>query len=136
MQPVSSIMLNLTLRQTNTTSSRTISGTSMRSWAIEARQRVFQSIDTTSTVSSNVVTYYVLVALEGAPTGVKPGMTSTVQVTVDSRSDVLALPTAAVTTFGTGTAGTVRVRRRDPPGNHQPSSQSRGKPLPYDVSLG
>ena len=66
-----------------------------------------QSIDVNATVSSNVVTYNAIISLIDPPSGLRPGMTASVAVTVDSRDNVLHVPTNAVT--GTGTSGTVTV---------------------------
>ncbi|MGH9115010.1 MAG: efflux RND transporter periplasmic adaptor subunit [Acidimicrobiales bacterium] len=58
------------------------------------------SVSPTSTVVSNVVTYDVTVALADPPSNVKPGMTAQVSVVVASASNVLEVPTSAVTTLG------------------------------------
>jgi multidrug efflux pump subunit AcrA (membrane-fusion protein) len=58
-------------------------------------------IDTLQTVVSNVVTYNVTIDLSTPVAGLKPGMTANVVVTTGSRSDVLRVPNAAVTTRGT-----------------------------------
>jgi multidrug efflux pump subunit AcrA (membrane-fusion protein) len=58
------------------------------------------AIDTISTVVSNVVTYNVTVLLGQRVKGVKPGMTASVQVTVDQHDGALQVPSAAVTTQG------------------------------------
>ena len=67
------------------------------------------AVSPVSTVVSNVVTYSVTVALTNPPADVKPGMTATVAVTVASESNVLELPTSAITT--TGRISTVSVLR-------------------------
>jgi multidrug efflux pump subunit AcrA (membrane-fusion protein) len=69
------------------------------------------SLDTTSTLVSNVVTYYAKVGFDTAPVGVKPGMTASVNVVLDKRDNVVTLPTSAVST--TGTSETVTVRAKD-----------------------
>src|SRR5581483_6245638 len=56
------------------------------------------SIDTVSTVVSNVVTYNAVVAFDSVPSGVKPGMTANVSVISASRNDVVAVPSAAIST--------------------------------------
>ncbi|MGH9016853.1 MAG: efflux RND transporter periplasmic adaptor subunit [Acidimicrobiales bacterium] len=61
----------------------------------------------TSTVVSNVVTYDVTVALDNPPSTVKAGMTADVSVVVQTATDVLELPSAAITT--TGPISTVTV---------------------------
>ncbi|MGI8492158.1 MAG: efflux RND transporter periplasmic adaptor subunit [Acidimicrobiales bacterium] len=58
------------------------------------------ALSSTSTVVSNVVTYAATIGLTNTPSTVKPGMTAQVQVVVDSRSGVLTLPSAAITTLG------------------------------------
>jgi len=69
------------------------------------------SLDTTSTLVSNVVTYYAKVGFNTEPKGVKPGMTASVNVVLDKRDDVITLPTSAVST--TGTSETVTVKAKD-----------------------
>lgn len=54
----------------------------------------------TSTTSNNVITYSTTIALESQPDGVKSGMSANAQVTVDSKSDVLEVPSVAVTNAG------------------------------------
>jgi multidrug efflux pump subunit AcrA (membrane-fusion protein) len=65
------------------------------------------AVSPTSTVVSNVVEYPVTIALENTPSDVKEGMTAEVAVIVQTASDVLQLPSAAITT--TGTTSTVKV---------------------------
>ena len=59
------------------------------------------SVSSTSTVVSNVVTYPVTIVLINSPSVVKEGMTANVSVITKTRSHVLELPTAAITTVGT-----------------------------------
>jgi macrolide-specific efflux system membrane fusion protein len=66
------------------------------------------SIDTVSTVVSNVVTYNAVVAFDSSPSGVKPGMTANVSVISASRSNVVSVPSAAISTAGG--ISTVKVR--------------------------
>jgi multidrug efflux pump subunit AcrA (membrane-fusion protein) len=54
----------------------------------------------TSTVSSNVVTYDVTIAVSDPPSDVKIGMTADVSVITASKSGVLEVPSAAITTTG------------------------------------
>jgi multidrug efflux pump subunit AcrA (membrane-fusion protein) len=61
----------------------------------------------TSTVSSNVVTYDVTIAVDDPPSNVKIGMTADVSVITASKTGVLEVPSAAVTT--TGTTSTVTL---------------------------
>jgi multidrug efflux pump subunit AcrA (membrane-fusion protein) len=65
------------------------------------------AVSPTPTVTSNVVTYDVTVRLISPPTSVRNGMTADVSVTVATKSNVLQLPSAAITT--TGAASTVSV---------------------------
>ncbi len=65
------------------------------------------AIDSTSTVTSNVVTYNVTVQLDQPAAKVKPGMTASVSVITAEASGVLHVPSAAVR--GTGTSGRVTV---------------------------
>ena len=66
------------------------------------------AIDSASTVTSNVVTYNVTVALDSPPPEVKVGMTASVDVTVAERDGVLELPASAIS--GRGETATVTVR--------------------------
>jgi RND family efflux transporter MFP subunit len=66
------------------------------------------AIDATSTVTSNVVTYNVTVALDSASPEVKVGMTASVDVTVAEKDNVLLLPASALS--GRGDTATVTVR--------------------------
>ena len=66
------------------------------------------SIDTVSTVVSNVVTYNAVVAFDSVPAGVKPGMTANVSVIAASRDNVISVPSAAISS--TGGVSTVEVR--------------------------
>jgi len=79
-----------------------------------------ESIDTVSTVVSNVVTYNAVVSIGGTPpdprvdsvpAGVKPGMTANVSVVAASRDGVVSVPSAAISS--TGGASTVTVRTAD-----------------------
>ena len=65
------------------------------------------SVDASSTLVSNVVTYFATVKLTKVPASVKPGMTASVTITVNRREGVLNLPNAAVR--GTGSTGTVTL---------------------------
>jgi hypothetical protein len=58
-------------------------------------------------VTSNVVTYDVTVRLIKPPSSVRNGMTADASITVATKSNVLELPSAAITT--TGAASTVSV---------------------------
>jgi macrolide-specific efflux system membrane fusion protein len=65
------------------------------------------ALDTTSTVVSNVVTYAGTVTLDQVPAGLKSGMTATVNVVTASKSGVIAIPSAAITTKGGASTVTV-----------------------------
>src|SRR5262249_1083426 len=65
------------------------------------------AIDPTATTSNNVVTYGVTVTLKTLPAGVRIGQSTTVDVTIATKDDVLAVPNTAVTMVGT--AGLVNV---------------------------
>ncbi len=65
------------------------------------------AVASTSTVVSNVVTYDVTIALNSPPSTVKVGMTADVSVVVQTATNVLELPSAAITT--TGPISTVTV---------------------------
>jgi macrolide-specific efflux system membrane fusion protein len=70
-------------------------------------------IDTTSTVVSNVVTYNAIVAFDSVPAAVKPGMTASVSVITASRDNVVAVPSAAISTSGGQSTVTVRTGAKD-----------------------
>jgi multidrug efflux pump subunit AcrA (membrane-fusion protein) len=65
------------------------------------------AVSATSTVVSNVVTYATTISLVKPPAVVKDGMTASVAVIVQSRRNVLELPSAAITT--TGPVSTVQL---------------------------
>ena len=67
------------------------------------------AVSNSSTVVNNVVTYDATIALVNPPTDVKQGMTTNVSVATSTRSSVLVLPTAAITT--NGTISTVQLLR-------------------------
>jgi multidrug efflux pump subunit AcrA (membrane-fusion protein) len=68
---------------------------------------IVTSVAPTSTVSSNVVTYDVTIALRSPPSVVRLGMTADVNVITQTRTNVLLVPSSAVTT--TGNASTVTI---------------------------
>jgi multidrug efflux pump subunit AcrA (membrane-fusion protein) len=68
---------------------------------------VVTAVSPTSSVVSNVVTYPVTVVLTRPPSTVKQGMTAQVAVIVQTATNVLELPSAAITT--TGSISTVKV---------------------------
>jgi membrane fusion protein, macrolide-specific efflux system len=65
------------------------------------------SIDATQTIVNNVITYFADVSLIGDTTGLRIGMSGSVEVVVAERSDVLTLSTRAIR--GNGTSATLRV---------------------------
>ena len=68
-----------------------------------------RSIDSISTLVSNVVTYYAYVTItQTNGVAVQPGMTATTAVTVANSANVLYLPTSSVTSRGT--TGTVNLQ--------------------------
>jgi multidrug efflux pump subunit AcrA (membrane-fusion protein) len=72
---------------------------------------VVTSASQVSTVVNNVVEYPVTIALEHAPKSLKDGMTAEAAIVVQSASNVLLLPSAAITT--TGSVSTVKVLSKD-----------------------
>ena len=70
-------------------------------------QGVVTTVSPIATTSGSVVTYPVTIALTRPTAAVKDGMTADVSVVVQSASNVLELPSAAITT--TGTNSTVQV---------------------------
>ena len=72
---------------------------------------VVTAVSPTSSVVSNVVTYPVTVVLTNPPSTVKQGMTAQVAVIVQTATNVLQLPSAAITT--TGSVSTVKVLDAD-----------------------
>jgi multidrug efflux pump subunit AcrA (membrane-fusion protein) len=68
---------------------------------------VVTSVSQVSTVVNNVVEYPVTIALEQAPKSIKDGMTVEAAIVVQSASNVLLLPSAAIST--TGSVSTVKV---------------------------
>jgi multidrug efflux pump subunit AcrA (membrane-fusion protein) len=79
-----------------------------------------RSIDTTSTLVSNVVTYYAYLTITQIPSNVtvQAGMTASVSVAVQRLADVLMLPTAAVSSRGT--TATVQVQSKANPKKTEP----------------
>jgi HlyD family secretion protein len=67
-----------------------------------------QSVAVSSTVVSNVVEYAVTVSLDNAPSTLKVGQTANVRVTTGSASNVLAVPSTAVSSTGGGKSVTVQ----------------------------
>jgi macrolide-specific efflux system membrane fusion protein len=67
------------------------------------------SIDLTATTSDSVTTYGVKVKITSAPKELRDGASATVTVTTASASDVLAVPTSAVTTDSQGQSTVKKV---------------------------
>ena len=72
------------------------------------------AIDTTSTVTNNVVEYGVTVDLESGAKGIKVGQTAAITITIQTVDDVLVVPTGAVS--GDGNQTTVLRRSPGPDG--------------------
>ncbi|ATY09240.1 RND transporter [Amycolatopsis sp. AA4] len=70
-------------------------------------QATVSSIDLTPTTSSNVVSYGAKLALTNPPTGLRPGQSASVVITVAEADGVLSVPAAAVRTSGTTNVVTV-----------------------------
>jgi HlyD family secretion protein len=68
---------------------------------------VVTAVSQVSTIVNNVVEYPVTIALEQAPKSIKDGMTVEAAIVVQSASNVLLLPSAAIST--TGSVSTVKV---------------------------
>lgn len=60
-----------------------------------------------SSTSNSVVQYPVTVTLEPVPSQVRPGATASIVITTGSKSDVLTLPTSAITAAGSRSTVTV-----------------------------
>nr|WP_232531023.1 HlyD family efflux transporter periplasmic adaptor subunit [Microlunatus antarcticus] len=58
------------------------------------------AIDTTSTVTNNVVEYGVTITLDASAASLRVGQTATVTVTTGTRQDALSVPTSALTKAG------------------------------------
>lgn len=58
------------------------------------------AIDTTSTVTNNVVEYGVTITLDASASSLRVGQTATVTITTGTRKDALSVPTSALTKTG------------------------------------
>ena len=58
------------------------------------------AIDTTSTVTNNVVEYGVTITLDGSAASLRVGQTATITITTGTRKDALSVPTSALTRAG------------------------------------
>lgn len=63
-------------------------------------QATLTQVDLTPTTSNNVVQYGVTLTLTAPPAGLRPGQSASVEITVSSATNVLAVPAAAVQTVG------------------------------------
>ncbi|WP_033291084.1 efflux RND transporter periplasmic adaptor subunit [Amycolatopsis jejuensis] len=84
-------------------------------------QATVSKIDLTPTTSSNVVTYGAQLTLSNPPSGLRPGQSASVVITVAEADGVLSVPAAAVRTTGTTSVVTV---------------QENGQAVPRQVELG
>jgi len=73
----------------------TVTVNAMQSQPIQAK---VAQVDLTPTTSNNVVQYGVTLALTQPPAGLRPGQSASVEITVSSANNVLAVPAAAVQT--------------------------------------
>ena len=91
--------IKIAVHQTATISLASLSNTEVKG--------VVTAVAPVSTVANNVVTYPVTIALIDPPASLKDGMTAQVSVIVQTASNVLELPSAAITM--TGSFSTVKV---------------------------
>lgn len=68
-------------------------------------------VDSIGTNSQGVITYNVLISIQNAPRGIKPGMTADVSIVVDKAEKVLTVPNSAVRPYKGGKA--VRIPTAD-----------------------
>ncbi|WP_409183608.1 efflux RND transporter periplasmic adaptor subunit [Amycolatopsis sp. VS8301801F10] len=83
------------------------------------------SIDLTPTTSSNVVSYGAKLTLSNPPSGLRPGQSASVVITVAEADGVLSVPAAAVRT--SGTTSVVTVERNGQPVSRQVEVGVRGE---------
>lgn len=83
------------------------------------------SIDLTPTTSSNVVSYGAKLALSNPPSGLRPGQSASVVITVAEADGVLSVPAAAVRT--SGTTNVVTVEQNGQPVSRQVEVGVRGE---------
>ncbi|WP_326567949.1 efflux RND transporter periplasmic adaptor subunit [Amycolatopsis rhabdoformis] len=84
-------------------------------------QASVSKVDLTPTTSGNVVSYGAQLTLTNPPTGLRPGQSASVVITVAEADNVLSVPAAAVTTAGTTNVVTV---------------QRNGQNVPQQVEIG
>ncbi|QRP45510.1 efflux RND transporter periplasmic adaptor subunit [Amycolatopsis sp. FDAARGOS 1241] len=78
-------------------------------------QATVSKVDLTPTSSGNVVSYGAQLALTTPPTGLRPGQSASVVITVAEADNVLSVPAAAVTTTGTTNVVTVQQNGQNVP---------------------
>ncbi|SFN99634.1 efflux RND transporter periplasmic adaptor subunit [Amycolatopsis rubida] len=88
-------------------------------------QATVSSIDLTPTTSSNVVSYGAKLALSNPPSGLRPGQSASVVITVAEADGVLSVPAAAVRT--SGTTNVVTVEQNGQPVSRQVEVGVRGE---------
>lgn len=88
-------------------------------------QATVSSIDLTPTTSSNVVSYGAKLALSNPPSGLRPGQSASVVITVAEADNVLSVPAAAVRT--SGTTNVVTVEQNGQPVSRQVEVGVRGE---------
>jgi macrolide-specific efflux system membrane fusion protein len=66
------------------------------------------AVDILPTTGNNVTTYGATITLSDVPDGLRQGMSASVVLTVDEATDVLWVPTAAITTAGGQSTVTIR----------------------------
>jgi macrolide-specific efflux system membrane fusion protein len=71
--------------------------------------RIDPSASTSAT--DQLVTFRIVVSMDGIPSTVRPGMTASISITTDEAAGVLAVPQAAITTVGG--VSTVQVLQPD-----------------------
>ncbi len=88
-------------------------------------QATVSSIDLTPTTSSNVVSYGAKLTLANPPSGLRPGQSASVVITVAEADGVLSVPAAAVRT--SGTTNVVTVEQNGQPVSRQVEVGVRGE---------
>ncbi|MYW94091.1 HlyD family efflux transporter periplasmic adaptor subunit [Amycolatopsis rubida] len=88
-------------------------------------QATVSSIDLTPTTSSNVVSYGAKLALSNPPSGLRPGQSASVVITVAEADGVLSVPAAAVRS--SGTTNVVTVEQNGQPVSRQVEVGVRGE---------
>ncbi|MBN9745510.1 RND transporter [Amycolatopsis sp. A1MSW2902] len=88
-------------------------------------QATVSSIDLTPTTSSNVVSYGAKLTLSNPPSGLRPGQSASVVITVAEADGVLSVPAAAVRT--SGTTNVVTVEQNGQPVSRQVEVGVRGE---------